>query len=88
MIYGSHSNYVNENLGPHYILVGELIHIFFPNKYLNKFMSFNFMPHLGAKTIQVDKSLFLGATRCYLGCPTLHLGAYKFIKHRMQPLYI
>jgi hypothetical protein len=51
-------------------------------------MSFNFMPHLGVKTIPLDKSFFLVAMRCYSGCPTLHLGAYKSIKHRMRPLYI
>jgi hypothetical protein len=51
-------------------------------------MSFNFMPRLGVKTISLDKSLFLVATRCYSGCPALHLGAYESIKRRMQPLYI
>jgi len=88
VIYGSRSNYVVENLGHPCILVGKLFHIFFPNKCLNKFMSFNFMPHLGAKTIPLDKSLFLVATRCYSVCPTLHLGAYESIKRRMRSLYI
>ncbi len=51
-------------------------------------MSFNFMPPLGAKTISVDESLFLLATGCYSGCPTLHLGAYESFQCTMQPLYI
>jgi len=88
VIYGSRSNYVIENLRPPYILVGKLFHIFFPNKCLNKFMSFNFMPRLGANTIPLDKSLFLVAMRCYSGCPTLHLAAYKSVKPRMRPLYL
>ncbi len=89
VIYGSRSNYVFENLGPPYILLGKLFHIFFPNKCLNKFMSFNFMPHLGFKDHSLGQIFVSCCREMLLRVPNLAPSCIRI--HQTQhatPLYI